>query len=302
MLISEFNFAAGGLVDGIWGKRRDYDFTRLQDAMSDGAWPDILVLCEGAWYRHNGGAGVFGAATAMREAGGRAYMPLPGTLTGDRGPLAPIVFVDLQTVIVHHWYSGIEPDRMRPRTNLLVASRAGSREQWRLIAAHWDVNDPAARMRDARNLRPYARPETPAIVVGDFNSHPSGPHWTVGNFEEAPAWRRYSKARWPPQRSEADLLVDECDTDALDFLLGRWSPELGSRRDGVGFHCVAELVGDTTPTVNPGGWGTFGPMVLDRFLVNQSWVPAVRDYQVHVPRDPANPPSDHRRITVDLDI
>lgn len=299
--IAEFNFEVGGLVGGIWGPRRDYDFARLVEAMDDD-WPAVLVLCEGAFYEHNGSAGAFGAATAMREAGGRPYVPLLGTLTGDRGPMAPVVFVDPQVITVHNWFSGREPDHLSHRTNLMVASLAGSSEKWRLVAAHWDVNDELARLRDARNLRPYARPDVPCAVVGDFNSHPSGPHWRVDNFDAAPAWRRYTKTHWPPEFREDGTPVDERATDALDFLLGRWHVPTGARRGGVGFHCAAEHFEDCTPTVNGGAPGTFGPMTLDRVLVNDGFKEALSGYRVHLPKDPENPPSDHRRITVTLDI
>ncbi|MCI2422887.1 endonuclease/exonuclease/phosphatase family protein [Saccharopolyspora sp. K220] len=298
--VAEFNLDCGGLRGGLDGARGDYDFSGLVDAMHDD-WPDILVLCEGAFYSHNGGAGAFGAAAAMREAGGRAYTPLPGTLTGGRGPLAPVVYVDPQTVTVRHWYSGHEPDHFTARSNLLVFTLPGSTQRRYLIAVHFDVRSHIARIHDAETLRPWANPATPCLIAGDFNSHPSGPHWRVTNFDQTPSWRHMSKTRFPPEIDTDGTARPVCDTEPLDRLLGVWHEPTGRRVGGAGFLDVAELVGDYTPTVNPSP-AAFGPMTLDRFLVNDALTDAVTDYRVRLPADPQRPPSSHRRISLTLDL
>jgi endonuclease/exonuclease/phosphatase family metal-dependent hydrolase len=298
--LAVFNFAQGGLVGGINGSRRDHDFSGLVEAMQ-GDWPDLLVLCEGAFYTDRGNAGAFAAATAMREAGGRAYMPLPGSLPGN-DTLAPVLFADPQTVVVHRFHSGREPDHRDVQRNLCVASRAGSTERFGLLARHFDVDSGEHRLQEAQQLRRYGNPDFPCAIAGDFNSHPSGPHWTVGNFDQAQPHRRVTKSAFPPHVDADGNEHHTCDTRALDFLLGPWHEPTGTRLGGAGFWDAAELFKDYTPTVNNLEPGTFGPMTLDRVLVNEPWKDALTSYRVHAPDDPEAPPSDHRRITVEIDV
>jgi len=49
------------------------------------------------------------AAAAMRAAGGRAYVPLLGSLPRDWGPYAPVIFVDTQTIVIAAGMTPVSP-------------------------------------------------------------------------------------------------------------------------------------------------------------------------------------------------
>jgi hypothetical protein len=103
--LAYFNYAHGGMANASSRGEKPpsgYDFTGLVRVMQE-RWPHVLVMGEGDYYEYFGGAGMWGAAEAMREAGGRAYMPLPCQLPREGGPFAPCVFFDAQTLIVKHW-------------------------------------------------------------------------------------------------------------------------------------------------------------------------------------------------------
>jgi len=91
------------------------------------------------------------------------------------------------------------------------------------------------------------------------------------------------------------------DTRALDYLIGWRDPAAETRTGGIGFHDVAELAGDDTPTQVPVPDGR-QRRAIDRILVNATWEDAIvpGSYQVHQPADPEHPDSDHLRVSITI--
>jgi hypothetical protein len=137
-----FNYEHGGLIGGedrFCSSGRGYDFAGLARVAGDqGRWPHILAIGEADRYGYSGGEGMWEAAAAMRAAGGRAYVPLLGSLPREWGPYAPVIFVDAQSVVIRRWYDPRQPDFAARFRNLLVATlpgRPGS-EVFRVVATH----------------------------------------------------------------------------------------------------------------------------------------------------------------------
>jgi hypothetical protein len=93
----------------------------------------------------------------------------------------------------------------------------------------------------------------------------------------------------------------------LDRALGRpptrpsWPPP-GRRVGGIGFDCVGELVGDTTPpTSSPDGRQC---TQIDGFVVNAAWRDRIvpDSFCVQPRLDPEHPDSDHLAVRVAIDI
>lgn len=310
-----FNFEHGGdrsATDRVGGGA--YDFTGLVRVLSQGRPAQILVMGEGDRYSFNGGAGAWGAARAIREAGGPSYTPLIGSLPRDWGYYAPVMFVDQRALVVHHWYEPSQCDFAARNRNLLVASLPGRDATFHVIAVHGDIHSGAQRLADARELARFANPEVPCAILGDFNCTLSGPLWEPRDLNDPQVyppdepWRLAWRTRWQPGPPHQD-------TDALDFLCGSWEPgrrdprrawltrKPGRRRGGIGFASAADLARDPTPTQLPRANGR-QPTVIDHILLNAPFAQAMipGSYHVHQPVDPANPDSDHLSISVTLDI
>ncbi|MBO2461518.1 endonuclease/exonuclease/phosphatase family protein [Actinomadura violacea] len=316
--IDYINYEHGGRVaaDGI-GYANDlislsgtcWDFTGLVRIMSTGSYPAVLVLGEGDYYRFSGAAAAWGAANALRAAGGPTYTPLIGSLPRQWGPFAPVVFVDLQRIVVHRWYDDTAPDFAARTRNMLVGSLPGRTEEFRIVAVHGDIFSGQQRLADARELQRLAATEIPCAIAGDFNTTLSGPDWEPGDLNDTAIyppeqpWRPAWRTRWSPALAGAEENVP--DADALDYLCGIWRPgrpgEPGRRVGGVGFYDAAELAGDTSPTQLPRPDGRQA-CAIDHILLNKPFADRLASYQVHQPADPDHPDSDHLRISVELDV
>jgi hypothetical protein len=131
----------------------------------------------------------------------------------------------------------------------------------------------------------------------DTNCSASGPHFPDLDWPTVPlAVRDYVG------RLENGRWVRE--TGALDRLIGRWDATTGGRRDGSGFHHVAELI---PLSVRPfAATSNIRDLHVDHAMINDEMrrvatvVPG--SYQFHVPRGRARSewPSDHRRISFKL--
>jgi endonuclease/exonuclease/phosphatase family metal-dependent hydrolase len=300
ILIDYINFEHGGRGPGAdyFGDGDSYDFGGLVRIMSSGRWPHILGIGEADRWDFNGGEGAHQACAALRAAGGPPYVPLVGSLPRQGGEFAPAILYDPRLIQVHRWYCHRLPDFSARNRNLLIASIAG--HPFRVVVIHGDINDGDMRLADAKMLARFAAPDIPCVIIGDWNSTPSGP-WDIGDFNN-PLHR-------PDRRAHKILFKHgpeqagphEADTRALDFLCGYWHE--GRRIGGVGFYDVAEMAGDFTPTQLPIASGR-PPRTIDRALVNQPWRQAyVRgSYRVHPPADPAHPDSDHLRISFAIQV
>lgn len=305
--LSIVNYAHGGgncdanRACGTW----DYD--GLRRIMRGPRWPDILIVFEGERWALTGGDGGWGAAVALRreqrELGltERPYVPLFGTLTQGRGPIAPVIFIDPTTICVRQWFDGEDPDAYERTRNLLEFWPAGVEEgqRLRLIPQHFPWNKPLGRILDAEELTRYGSPKAPpAVICGDFNTAASGED--VSGWDKRSWWEavRHSMT-WAGQPDVYDSL-------ALDMLTGRWDAERGERvgPNGLrpGFFDAAELVGDLRPTET--AKPPRPPQRNMRFLLNKPLRTCVVNgsYEVHSFLDEEGWDTDHRRVSVTLGV
>lgn len=300
-----WNYEHGGRRDAdSGGNGGSYDFEPLCRVVGhEDRWPHVLILGEADRYDFDGGAGLWGAAAAMREAGGRVYTPLMCSLPRDWGPFAPAIFVDLQTVQVDRFYDHRLPDFAARRRNVLQAFLPGREDLFRIVTGHGDLGGGLQRLLDAQALRPLAHPGVPTIIGMDWNCTLSGPRWEpndLGDSEKWPArWMIANRAQWHEDPDPHAPV--RADTRALDYLCGRWQD--GRRVDGVGFHWVGELADDPTPTNLPQPNGRQCTQI-DGFVVNEPWKQRIvpGSFLVQPSLDPANPDSDHLAVRVAVDI
>jgi hypothetical protein len=234
----------GGLVGGedrFYSCGRGYDFAGLVRVAGDqGRWPHVLAMGEADRYGYAGGEGMWEAAAAMRAAGGRAYVPLLGSLPREWGPYAPVIFVDAPSVIIRRWHDHRQPDFAARYRNLLVATLPGHPESevFRVVATHGDLFGGTTRLADAQALRRFADPSVPCLIAGDWNSVPSGPGWEDRELNdprfwpEEAHWARAPRVLW--QHGPAQAGPYSPDTRALDYLLGWWDRDQGCRAGGSG--------------------------------------------------------------------
>jgi endonuclease/exonuclease/phosphatase family metal-dependent hydrolase len=310
--IAYFNYEHGGLLDAqdrFYSTGHSRDFTGLVRVAGDqGRWPHILVMGEGDRYGDAGGEGMYGAAAAMRAAGGPAYVPLLGSLPREWGPHAPVIFVDAQSVVIRRWHDPRQPDFAARFRNLLIASLPGRSECFRIVATHGDLHDGDARLADAKAFRRFANPDAGCLIAGDWNSVPSGPLWADPDLAspqrcaQTETWRVMNRAYW--QHGPGQGGPYRPDTRALDYLIGYWEAERGERIGGIGFYDAADLARDNTPTQPPTPAGGWQRRTIDRILVNQLWKDAIvpGSYHVHQPADPSHPDSDHLRVSITVRI
>ena len=84
---------------------------------------------EGNRYEYDGGRGAWEAAAGDTGGRGAAYVPLTGSLPRERGPFAPVIFADPQSVVIRRWYDHRCPDFAARNRNLLIATLPGRGER-----------------------------------------------------------------------------------------------------------------------------------------------------------------------------
>ncbi|MEU4827748.1 hypothetical protein AB0H37_38290 [Actinomadura sp. NPDC023710] len=285
------------------GDGAGYDFGRVVGMFHDGDWPNVLVLGEGDRYELNGMEGALEAAAAMRAAGGPAYHPHPCSLPREGGMFAPVIYTT-DAVQVRRFYNHRLPDFASRNRNTMFFTLPGSDAPFRIVAWHGDIHSGDGRLADARTFGRWADPTIPTALIGDFNQVPSGPHFAPKDLNTPGVHNPRQLAFRILWRSGRDWTGRyKYDSRAMDYLCGHWSRIRKKRVGGLGFHHVAELAGDYTPTqgAKPNGRR---PLVFDAFLFNESLVPyyVPESYKVHTFRDPTDPDSDHRRVSVSIDI
>ncbi|NKZ03292.1 endonuclease/exonuclease/phosphatase family protein [Actinomadura latina] len=281
-----------------------YDYDRVTGMLHDGDWPDILVIGEGDRYELNGMEGAYEAAAALRDAGGPAYVPHPCSLPREWGMFAPVIYVNPQKVVVRRFYSHRLPDFASRNRNLLLFTLPGRTDPIRIAATHGDIYSGDTRLADNRRFDRLADPAIPCALLGDWNTVPSGPHFEPTDMNKPglhnPRAINY-RVQWKGGPEQAGPHV--YDTRALDALCGWWNPATQQREGGIGFHHVADMAKDYTPTQieRPNGHQC---LAIDGILLNDpladAYVPG--SYHVHDFRDPEHPDSDHKRISVTVDI
>ncbi|MET9260494.1 hypothetical protein [Amycolatopsis sp. NPDC004079] len=304
--LAYFNYAHGGIVnptDRAEEPPGGYDFSGLVRTMRE-RWPHVLVMGEGDYYEFWGGAGMWGAAEAMRDAGGRAYVPLVCGLPRQTGPFAPVIFFDAQTLIVKRFFDHRAPDFAARNRNLLMVRPAGGKEILYLATGHGDIGDAIYRQADAKDHRRLAYKDRLSAVLMDFNEHLSGPNHELpdlgdpAKYDQPPKHdHRLRNTRGVPDRPYRR------DTSALDYLCGHWNYEKNRREDGIGFVDAAEQAEIYTGTNLPVPSGRQCAQ-LDHILLSPALAERVvpGSTKIHDPVDPDNPDSDHKRISVTVRV
>ncbi len=130
------------------------------------------------------------------------------------------------------------------------------------------------------------------VIMGDFNSAPSGAHGGDRDWEQVPAHKRRQKARLVQDFITGQWLWIK-DTVPLDTLIGPWAEQVEQRRTdlGAGYRTLAEL--DWEQRGRPGS-GLVGTTVtaqslpIDHILTDDSVELLPGSFAVHL-----NPHSDH---------
>lgn len=287
----------------------DYDFSGLVRVMGDGGrWPDLFSLGEADYYEFFGGAGMWGAVEAMRAAGGPPYVPLLCSLPREWGPFAPMFFYNPVTMVVRRWYDHRAPDAAPHRNrNLLLIKPVEGEEVLHVVTTHGDLFSPAHRLADAEAFRFLNTEDAFSAILADWNEMLSGPKHEPSDLGDPKIYNQPAKfhhrLRHRPGRPSVPADPPEFDTAALDYLCGWWDYELGKRVGGIGFIDVAEHAGIYTPTNHPASNGR-QCYQLDHILVNEKLAPRVvpGSVRIHEPADPERPDSDHKRVSVTVEL
>jgi hypothetical protein len=303
--IAYWNFAHGGVQPAATrgAVPTGYNFEGLVRVMGEGdRWPHVIVMGEGDYYTFWGGAGMWGAAEAMRDAGGRAYVPLPCHLPREWGPFAPVIFFDAQTLIVRRYFDGRAPDfAERNRNTLIVRPAAGGEDLLHLAALHGDLHEAVYRLADAKNLRWLAGEDKLSVVLADWNEHLSGPAFEPADLEDTSIYDKpheyLHRLRHTDGRPDRPFRRT---TYSLDYLCGHWDETAQRRVGGIGFVDVAEQAGITTGTNLPRPNGR-QCVQLDHILLNTALAERVVPGSacIHPPLEPH--PSDHLRVSVTVE-
>ncbi|MFC0435044.1 hypothetical protein [Kutzneria buriramensis] len=304
--LAYFNYAHGGLTNPTSRGENPpggYDFTGLVRVMRE-RWPHVLVMGEGDLYEYFGGAGMWGAAEAMREAGGRAYIPLPCQLPREGGAFAPCIFFDAQTLIVKRFFDHRAPDFAARNRNLLKVRPVDGEEILHVVTGHGDLNEDVYRTADAKGWRWLAYDDRLSAALLDMNEHLSGPKREPTDLEDRALVEQ--PARFLHRMRHTAGIPDRPyrrTTSALDFLCGAWNDQEGRRTGGIGFVDMAEQAGIFTSTnlLKPSGrQGT----QIDHILLSPALANRVVPGSgcIHEPVDPDNPDSDHKRLSVTVRV
>lgn len=303
ILTAAFNYENGGRrADGT------YDFTNLQRVFSNVDEPPAVILfCEAKNYKDLAGEPKYAAAEALSDQLGVPYVAEIGSMA--RGPLPPAIFYNPDVLVLRRWWNQDDPGVYDDQRNIArfairgSAPAAADRTEFLAWVHHWEPLSGDIRLEEARRASRTGAQALPVIGGGDLNATASGKHMPQRDWMAATFSARSHKGICGPDGQWGP------DTRAIDYLIGVWDEQTQQRRDGCGLHAVAEMTwrADPTepilPTVND-DVDAGGGLLIDWLLVNDAMKPHVipDSYQVHIP-DPDLPyPSDHRLVTVVLDL
>jgi hypothetical protein len=302
--IALFNYEDGGLQpDG------GYDFRPLQYAMAQAeVRPALILFCEAKHYRAHAGKAKYAAAEALSDELGAPYVAELGSMA--RAPMPPAIFYNPDQLILRSWWNQDDPGVFDDQRNLarFVIRDSGpvaeTRTEFLAFVHHFEPLSGDTRLEEARRLSRYGDSQPlPVVGGGDFNATASGSHLPQ---------RDWLAARFSARSHKGTELADGSwgpDTRALDCLIGTWDERTGQRKDGCGFHAVAEMAWrhdpsrPILPTVNE-KVDAGGGLLIDWLLVNDAMREHVipDSYQVHIPDQRYRRPSDHRLVTAAIEF
>jgi len=302
--IALFNYEDGGASPS-----GGYDFRPLQRAFAQAETvPALILYCEAKNYRDRAGEAKYAAAEALSDELGVPYAVELGSMA--RGPMPPAIFYNPNILVLRRWWNQDDPGVYDDQRNVARFAIRDSdnfpegRTEFLAFVHHFEPLSGDIRLEEARRVSRYrdAQP-LPAIGGGDLNATASGDHLPQRDWMAATFSHRSHKGmtrpdgRWGP------------DTRAIDYLIGTWDEDAQQRRDGCGFHAVAEMAWrldpsrPILPTVNE-NVDAGGGLLIDWILVNEAMRKHVisDSYRVHIPDERYPPPSDHRLVTAALEL
>jgi hypothetical protein len=302
--IALFNYESGGARPS-----GGYDFRSLQRAVAQAeAIPTLILLCEAKNYRDRAGEAKYAAAEALSDELVVPYAVEVGSMA--RGPMPPAIFYNPEVLVLRRWWNQDDPgvyDDQRNVARFAVRDSgpvAEGRSEFLAFVHHFEPLSGDTRLEEARRVSRYGEAQPlPVIGGGDLNATASGRHLPQRDWTAASFGARSHKGRVGPDG------VWGPDTRALDYLIGTWDEDTQQRIDGCGLHSVAEMAWrlDRTwpilPTVNE-NVDAGGGLLIDWILVNEAMGPHVipDSYKVHIPDERYPHPSDHRLVTVTVEL
>jgi hypothetical protein len=286
-----------------------YDFRPLQQIFADTAEvPALIGYCEAKNWRDHAGEAKYAAAEALSDQLRVPYVVELGWMP--RGPMPPAIFYNPNLLVLRRWWQADDPggyDDQRNTARFAVrgsSPTADGRREFLAFVHHFPALSGDQRLEDARRVGRYGDTQPlPVIGGGDLNATASGGHLPQRDWLAAPFHARTHKGVPGPDGTWGP------DTRALDHLIGVWDDTKQERVGGCGLHAVAELAWHhhpgrpILPTVND-GIDPGGGLLIDWLLVNDAMRPHldVDSYQVHIPSPSGPLPSDHRLVTVAIDL
>lgn len=305
-----FNYERGGLTEpqdtDLICDRGHWDLTGLRDSFTGMPFaPDIIVMCEGKEYEMWGGRGMRAAARTLGNVFDRPYVGEIGWLPKEQS--APVLFYDPTTLHLDYWGTDHSTVHENKRGLGKIRLRKYPDMDFYVLADHWPFWGGAARTDRAKLIGKLAKHPRKTLWLGDFNAAVSGPHWPQRDWTKPMPINAYDKGILRPDNTFGP------DTEAMDYVLGRWDDTLQRRINGIGFHAIPELAwrqgmpADKAliPTVNP-DIDKGGDLLIDFGVLNEAWkdglVPDTFHIDVPPGRTRADFPSDHRRTGWILDL
>lgn len=260
------NFENGGRISP-----GSYRFDKLGQIFKNVATvPVLIVICEAKEWGYWGNGPLLSATQELSE---HFDVPYQSKLTHlDRGDFGPAVLFDPNLLSLSYWgdaHSSVPGDKR----NLARFKVRGTTKEFEVLAEHWDFTSGRARMPYAERVMSYGSKNIPVLLAGDFNETASGLHLPQINWSEASIKTRRHKGRqlpdgtWTAHTEAVDLLIGESDSRLYA------KSGLIARRNGAGFHMVAELAAATgTPQADAFSGTTKGSkLLIDMLLVNDAW-------------------------------
>jgi hypothetical protein len=246
-----------------------------------GQAPDVIAICEGKRWAHNGGTGIHAACATLDDVFGVPYVGEPGWHW--RGDYGPAVLWNPLTMRMNRWTGADhESNAVHDRNIARFVLRRDPNKRLNVVVRHYSFDSGTERVMEAERDTSYARDDVPTLLVGDLNSTASGRRIPRRSWKRVPSWKLSHKSR----RNWRGRSVN--DTRALDVLIGRTRhplslstlTALGRRHHalqrvyGAGYSALAELAYVAGTPARDAFRGTDNPrddhtpMLIDWMLAN----------------------------------
>lgn len=306
--IACLNYEDGGLRNGV------YDFEPLAAAFEPlrSSPPDVIAICEGKEWGHNGGAGMRGACAALDRVFGIPYFGEPGWHW--RGAYGPAVLWNPTTMTMDRWTGADhESNPVHDRNIARMRIRNEPEKRLNVLLRHYSFDSETERIMEAERDTSYARDDVPTLLTGDLNSTASGPLVPQRDWSRVPPWKLSHKSRRDSQGQSVN------DTSALDILIGRYVGQSGNggrriqREHGAGFIAVPELAYTAGASAEEAFRGTDIPrdsetvsMLIDWLLANRPLADRFVSGSYHVFPPPQDNPcgwwTNHCLLAAEFDL